>query len=308
MRLPLAHIDEGDLQLAVARQHGIVASEPLVFMPVGEDSWNYRLGSHVVSVRRDLHGFAETSYRVAASLAAAGLDFVCAPLPTTEGEVWFKFSGYPTVVTPWRGVDLETCRSDRGDRAVADLLGQLHDRRNLTFADQAPVEDFVPQFAARLVSFLGTDPGDWRHLHPVLERLARARPLLEAIWCALDGLGRELRGKYGRTDMVVTHGDISPANVVGTSYAGLKIIDWGGCRIAPPERDLYHFQRTFGSPRAGRDDLFRYYDWHWYLGELAEYAGTLSAPDWRAADRDIAAERLATLLTWLLHENRRHRS
>ncbi len=79
-----------------------------------------------------------------------------------------------------------------------------------------------------------------------------------------------------RDDLVITHGEPHPANVM--SLAGrLLLVDWDTVALAPPERDLSlvtgpgledsRYQESTGNPV--NVDLLSLYQLRWYLDDLA---------------------------------------
>lgn len=92
----------------------------------------------------------------------------------------------------------------------------------------------------------------------------RERRLFEAVLAALDVAALE-------GELVVSHGDFSPRNVLD-SRSGLRLIDFDRCQMAPRQRDVAYWGA-----------------WAWATGVLAG-----GCPSWHVGDRfEAAYDRLA---------------
>jgi len=170
----------------------------------------------------------------------AGLDFVVAPLPATDGRVLRRLTGrYSLVVHPYLpdchsgpGGEFET---SAGRHAVVAMLVRLHSAK----ATRPPADNFeIPGRAALLAAMHST--GEPWQAGPYGTRsrdlLARHAADLGALLAAFDELAGRVRTTGGR--MVITHGEPNAANVLKTP-AGFVFVDWESALLAPPERDLW---------------------------------------------------------------------
>jgi spectinomycin phosphotransferase len=108
----------------------------------------------------------------------------------------------------------------------------------------------------------------------------------------------ELAAQVGASDrdLVVTHGEPHPANLVrsgGRSY----LIDWDTVGLAPPERDLWMLDGGPGDALAAYSEAtgtvldpsaLALYRLSWDLTDLAMYASVLRGPHRRTADTELA--------------------
>jgi spectinomycin phosphotransferase len=275
--LPPVEVDVDRLRSAVEDQYGAVAA-PLRFVPLGEDSWAFRLGPLWLSLRRDLRGHVPGAYAAAHLLARSGLDFVLAPLAGADGRLVRQVEGRPLVVFPYRDISQLSAGGVSAEeaRAVVAMLTTVH--RADVPAD-LPREGFSLPFEADLdeaQSFAdGPEPaaGYPRRLHRLL---GGHRDTLKALRAKAAELGERCRASA--SGFVLTHGEPSDANVL-RGPAGLILADWGGAMWGPPERDWFHVVRTLGiEVPACRDAELDFYRVRWRLSEIAEYATRFRRP------------------------------
>ncbi|MEU2900447.1 phosphotransferase family protein [Streptomyces sp. NPDC001273] len=272
MLLPPEDVDLHELERSVASQYE-GATGPLEFVPLGEDSWAFRLGGLWVSLRRDLRGHVPAAYRVATLLRESGLRYVLAPLTGADGRTVRAVGGYPVVVFPLVGAE-QVGRSrlvrDELER-ITSMVAQVHSTQ---VPHDLPTEDFTLSFDADLDSATafadGPEPDGG---YPArLFRLLRAhREQLIALRSEIAELGRHCAGA---ADILgITHGEPSAANVLRTAE-GFILADWGGAMVGPPERDWFHVGRTLGIDVAERcrPEFLRFYEIRWVLSEIAEYS------------------------------------
>jgi hypothetical protein len=170
----------------------------------------------------------------------AGLDFVVAPLPATDGRVLRRLTGrYSLVVHPY----LADCQSGQdgefgtsADRhAVLAMLVRLHSAK----ATPPPADDFEIPGRAALLAAMNSTGEPWQ-AGPYGTRsrdlLAHHAADLGALLAAFDELAGRVRTRGDR--MVITHGEPHAANVLKTP-AGFVFVDWESALLAPPERDLW---------------------------------------------------------------------
>lgn len=243
------------------------------------------------------------AFATALSLRAdAGLAFVIAPVPASDGQVLARLSGrYSLVVHPYvigHPAGEYGAFASAGDReAVIDLLVQLHRARS----GQPVVEDFVVPHLDALRPMIRTPREAWRG-GPYAER---ARALLHAhaagldvLMTAYEGLAERVARRQDR--LVITHGEPHPGNVMVTP-AGLVLVDWDTVLLAPPERDLWfmadgdpsvldYYARATGV-RIDPDALSLYRLW-WDLTEISGYLAQFRAPHIETADTAESWENL----------------
>ena len=288
------HITLDEVRNAVHENYG-VALGALHFVPLGEDSWNYRAPEVWISVRRDLRGHRPDAYRLARALADAQMDFVVAPMRTRTGAVVAKIVNHPLVVFP------EIIGSPVGDslttserEQVVGMLRRVHGWERPT---RLPIEDFELPFLQTLRASLewthGGEPPSGPFSERLRTRLGEFAPRIKVLIDETLNLAQQCRRDH--TPFSITHGDISVDNVL-RSAGRLLLIDWGSAAWAPVERDWYHLARAFGSGPSGRPQFMRFYRNKWVLSEIDEYATVLRRFHSGSIDDHAMWIRL---LTWL---------
>ena len=277
MLLPDPSIDVGSLAQLLVDEFGANDLTP-TFVPAGGDSWSYRAGPWWVSVRRDRQGHFPESYEAARELRDAGYEFVLAPLRGRSGHVVHTVGGRPVVVTEFvearanyreglapvhRQELARAVKALHSARVSADVRSELFD---LPFADE--LERALARAAAGshaagplgsdvsdLVSRNGARIGDWREEIAVCRERCRRAP----------------------GELVLTHGEPEPPNVLITPDDELLLLDWGDLLRAPPERDALSL-RSLAIAQPARRDFLRFYELRWILSEVAEYVSRFTSP------------------------------
>jgi spectinomycin phosphotransferase len=269
------------------------------YVPEGGGSYHWKLideddQPHFVTVddlddkdwMGDTRGAVFEGLRRALSTAAAlrygvGLEFVVAPIPARDGELLRRLDGRYTVsVFPFlagRSYPFGPYPDARLRGRALDMIAALH-QSTPAVRDRAP--HHVPRFAGRgdLNAFL---------LHP--DRLWDGGPFAEAARRLLVTRTADLAQlatgfdrlvdftSAARADLVITHGEPHPANLMSVD-GHLVLIDWDTAALAPPERDVSLIAT------AGHEGVDRYqeatgreldpavitlYRLRWYLDDLA---------------------------------------
>jgi spectinomycin phosphotransferase len=260
-------IDDTSLRQMLREQYA-APDAPLIFVPVGEDSWSYRLDDLWISVRRDLRGHVPAAYEASRLLHAAGLDFVLAPLPGADGRLVHLVGERPVLVFPYL-VSTPLTRTTATTEDVAKVVSMLDRVHRSAVEVDLPKETYTLTFDEHLEMILSPEPvvAGGPFTKPFLDLLSRARNDVIAARAELTDLARECAAA---TDPpVLTHGEPLATNVIRTAN-GLMLIDWGEAMWATPERDFVHVERTLG-PVWRRDPFTRFYEIRWRLSEIAEY-------------------------------------
>lgn len=295
MLLSLEGLDESRLFALLMEQFG-AGDGRLDFVPVGEDSWCYRLDDLWVSVRRDLRGHVPDSYRAARLLADSGLDCVLAPLAGLDGEVSHRVDGLPVVVFPYVEsvpVDVAVPTRDEIDSIIAQL-GKVH--RTGVPLDLA-AEDFSVPFESDVVEALAAAERKTADAGPFD---ARMRALLRTHRDTIDVIREEI-AVAGRMcaaspePYVLTHGEPGAPNIL---RAGDRFLfaDWGEAMWGPAERDWFHILRTLGTAPPCRPEFLHFYDLRWQLNEISEYAAIFLSEHVRDAETEAMWKRLMQYL------------
>lgn len=277
MLLPDVSIDVGSLAKLLAEEFDVSGPTP-EFVPAGGDSWSYRAGPWWISVRRDRQGHFPANYEAARELRDAGYEFVLAPFRGRSGRVVHSVNGRPVVVTEFveARANYRDGLSQVQRQDLARAVDELHSARvsadvrsesfDLPFADEleralsraiagsdmagplgSDVSDLIRRNGARI--------GDWREDITVCQERCRASP----------------------GELVLTHGEPEPPNVIITPDGEPLLLDWGDLLQAPPERDVPSL-RSLGIARPARRDFLRFYELRWILSEVSEYVDRFTSP------------------------------
>lgn len=254
-------------------------------------------------------GQAQTFARLRAAFESAlllrqsGLEFVVAPIPTTDGALLVRLdrrwaAGLFWMIDGLAGAFGPTKASERAE--VLEVLTALH---RSPLARSLAVPRPAPEIAGRnaLEGLLG-GATVWPS-GPLAREAGRAleahRRIVRAL---LDGFDRArmLILEAPVESLVVTHGEPHPANLV-RSVAGLRLVDWDTVAVAPPERDLWMV--LAGDARAADAysemtrhqvswPLIRLYRSMWRLRNIAAYSRIVSRELRPSSDTEAALERL----------------
>jgi spectinomycin phosphotransferase len=275
--LPDPSIDVGKIAELLVDEFASGQLTP-TFVPAGGDSWCYRAGPWWVSVRRDRQGHFPANYEAARELRDSGHEFVLAPARGRSGNVVHSVGGRPVVVT-----EFVEARSNFRDgltreqlQELADAVAALHAARvtvdvrpesfDLPFADELETALARAVAGADTAGPLGGDVSD-----VVRRNGARIRDWREEMADCQE------RCRAAPRELVLTHGEPEPPNVMITSGGELLLLDWGDLLRAPPERDALAL-RALGIAPPSRPHVLRFYELRWILSEVAEYVSRLTSP------------------------------
>jgi len=334
-----AGMKERDLAHALAAGWSIPAGS-LRYAPVGAGSYHWTVGEEpgerrfvTVDDLDDKGWLGRTRPAVLAGLRAAmgaavalrrqpGLGFVVAPEPAVTGETVLPVGGrHAVAVFPFLDGSPGDWSAPLPAPERAELIAML---AALHRADPAGVG--LPR----------VEPGlSWRgDLEMALTELGRpwtggpyAEPARELLAGAAGLVRRELgrldrwAGRLAGADVVITHGEPHPGNVIrlpatpatpvvadggGPAGARLALIDWDTVGLAPPERDLW------GVATGSGEELRRYteltgrpvdaaalelYRLRWALDDLSCFVRDLRAPHRRTPGTEDAWADLKSTLT-----------
>ncbi|MVO85693.1 aminoglycoside phosphotransferase [Streptomyces sp. p1417] len=300
-------IDDTAIARTVAA-HWLPAATEATHLPWGFGAYHWRVSDGTTTLfvtldrpgRRHTGDSLEAAYAGAAALAAAGVDVVCAPLPTRSGRFTVDVKGGEgredgagsLSVTPWlegRTPTQEQAGAPAHVRKVVAALAALHHA--------------VPPAGLRAWAPL-IGPGFAGELRERTARPWTSGPLAERARRALAARGDAIErwsSRYleladvarSRHDTwVPTHGEPHHANQVLTS-GGLKLVDWESLALAPRERDhpdlLAAGAGDLLRPDPAMIDLFAL---DWRLSEIAEYTDWFAGPHTGTADDHTALAEL----------------
>jgi spectinomycin phosphotransferase len=304
------------------------------YVPEGGGSYHWKLSgerdqAHFVTVD-DLDGkdwFGDTRQQTfdglrralgtaAALRSEAGLEFVVAPLPGSDGELLHRLDDrYSVSVFPFltgRSYPFGRYQDPELRRQAVDMIAALH-LASAVAQDRAP--HHVPSFQGRAdLTALVLDPDRPWQGGPFSEDARRLMVTRTADIARLtDGFDRLVEATSpARSNTVVTHGEPHPGNVMSLTDR-VVLIDWDTVAIAPPERDVCliagpdggdvvdRYQETTGRELDPR--VLTLYRLRWYLDDLGSTIAMFRNDHRDTSDTrrwlDSLAPQLEELTDWL---------
>ena len=267
----------------------------LTFLPEGEDSYGYIIGSETGEKY-----FAKASTSVPdACLQIASLlrhrysiSGVVAPLETSDGTLsipWhnFRVSLFPFIEgeSRWDLWKIGKDFTDAALRQTAVLLATIHHCTDEIERSSLPAVKYDLPLRNELYGVLEASgkkmPFQNSYQKRLLESLAAHRSGILETMDRYDELGRS--AVASQTPFVVTHGDPTPGNLILNTQNQLYLIDWDGVSLGPAERDLVAFtgerfdvvlESYLKNRRNGvtlHVDIFGFYIYEWTLNEIRDY-------------------------------------
>jgi len=321
-------ITERDVARALADGWDL-AAWTLEYAPVGGGSYHWVAAGGALGERRfvtvddldDKGWLGPTRPAVLAGLRAAmdaattlrrraGLGFVVAPEPASTGDTVRPVGDrHAVAVFPFLTGTLfdwgEPLPAPERDELIA-MLAALH------AVDPERVR--LPRFEAGLswrgdletaLGELGRPWDGGPYAEPARELLAGTASLVRRQLETLDRWG----AKLAAADVVVTHGEPHPGNIIRRDGAsgpepagtGLALIDWDTVALAPPERDLWSVATESGDELRRYTELtgrpvdpavLEFYRLRWALDDLSCFVRDLRAPHRRTPGTEHAWEAL----------------
>lgn len=307
--LPCAHV--GDL----LHRHWGVATERVEYAPVGFGSHHWIAtgrdgrrwfvtadhldagGGWLGGDAEDLAAALTAAARTTRALAAAGYEFVHAPVPDRAGvlarrvlpgwmmQLFDYLDGWSTGYGAWEDP------AER--RQIAAVVGRLH---AATPPEGVRRWELAVPGRAPLMSALDDRDRPWTggpYAEPVRQLLGETVASIRARFARFDVLAaREIEASPD--PWVVTHGEPHTANVIRTGEGRMCLIDWDTVALAPRERDLatvldgshevlQAYQDAAGpvTPRPAALELF---DLWWALAEVCAYVQLFRQPHTETTD------------------------
>ena len=205
-------------------------------------------------------------------------NFVVPPIDV-QGKTSFSILTGKIYVYPYIDGEIVTIGNEKFDKDLVDklldIIVKIHSSKD-KITVRLSVEDFNNDFLTdfeRLLT-LQTDRGA-RSNSEAVSILKSNEALIRKLINTHTKLGEYY--KKNKPYLVLTHGDITGRNIILSEY-GLKLVDWDGAMISPPERDLNflldnpHFSVDEYLRKMGMDHydpkLKEYYGQQWALGSI----------------------------------------
>lgn len=288
-----ADLDTNAIAEVVAREWGIAAKPER--LPVGGDSWSFRIADTFVNVRhaRGRRKPWRRPRNVEAALVAAirlaqELDFLLAPTPTASGAPLARCGRFAISMWPFLDGQVHYRTYERPELAqVTEWIARLHGATSTV--DDIPVdrEDFEVRIADTLRTALDRVPtSDGPYATRFIALIEKHGSSVLAQLAEFEALADRLRGRQYRP--VLTHGEPFPGNVFVERSGRRWLIDLAELMLAPRERDLGYLamlakaadqdlpERVYGAVNDA--DYVRFYRLRWGLSEITEYVDRFGGP------------------------------
>jgi spectinomycin phosphotransferase len=322
-------LDRAALSDALERDWGIAAPR-LEYLPVGFGSHHWsavaaggerwfvsaddlQAGHHAGRAPDDVFATLVRAFTTASALRdVAGLEFVLAPLPSTDGTVLRRLDArYAIRVEPYvEGAAMTFGRFEDEDdrRRMGTLLGRLHAASDRTPSELPGREDFALPGRVALEEALAQLDAPW-NAGPFAEP---ARALLRihagAVRRRLRAYDEQAERVRAEPDLwVVTHGEAHNANVMRDPRGGFHLVDWDTTLIGPRERDLWMVldpdrigwdeYREYAGPARLRDETLGLYRERWALADICVYVAELRRPHEETEDTRASWDGLGQYLS-----------
>ncbi|CRZ14349.1 protein kinase family protein [Mycolicibacterium neworleansense] len=233
----------------------------------------------------------EAAYAGAAALAAAGLNMVCAPLPSRSGRFTVDVRGGALSVTPWLQGSSPTevqAREPQHVREVVLALDALH-----SALPPEGLRPWTPQVGFSFAEELRTRTAEPWTSGPLAEKARLALTShIEPIQGWTERYLELAETACSRRDAwVPTHGEPHNDNQVVTAD-GVQLVDWESLALAPPERDYADLPAAAHHLLRPDPAMLELFALDWRLSEIAEYTRWFTAAHIGSEDDRTALEGL----------------
>lgn len=292
-----------DAVLAAVQAQWTPDVDAIEHLPVGFGAHHWRVSSagtprFFVTLdrlgRRHSAESLEAAYAAAGELAATGLEFVVATVPSRHGHRTEPLAGHRVSCVPWtvgKAVGSGPVDSEELARQNVKALARLH-------ATPSPAgmpswgprvgEDFGDSVAELLRSPWQNGPYGERARSALAKRVDAIRRWTDAYL--------ELSRRAAEFPWVPTHGEPHTANQLATDQ-GIVFVDWESLARAPRERDLGTLVASGYADLVAPDwEMIELFQLEWRLSEIAEYADWFSKPHTGTDSDRVAFEDLTTEL------------
>ena len=320
-----------------------LSAETLRYAPVGGGSYHWVVTSEpgeqwfvTVDDLDDKGWLGRTRPAVFAGLRAAldaalrlrrdvGLAFVAAPVPALDGQT-VRPLGDAHAVTVFPFLHGTPGEWDKPlpepdlDELIAMLAALHRVDPEVVRLQRREVELSWPDDLELALRELGRPWTGGPFAEPARELLAGAAGPVRRGLAALD---RWARARFSAEDLVITHGEPHPGNIIrlaaadadgaGAGAAGpvsgaIMLIDWDTVGLAPPERDLWMVATETGAELRRYTELtgrpvdmaaIELYRLRWALDDLSCFARDLRAPHRRTPGTEHAWQALQIIIVQL---------
>jgi len=250
-----------------------ISVDSVEFISVGEESYSYLITS---GKNEYFAKYCDKSY-ITKNIDAANkvlltlkhLDFVVPPIDV-NGQTSFDVLEGRMYVYPFIKGRVIRIGNEKWDsnfvKRMVDIMIQIHASASL-INFKLSEEDFSNKFSQRFNELLNFIKNHGDLNKKALKLLKDNESLIRKVIRRHTELGNKYKNMP--KDFVLTHGDITGLNIIDTGEQ-LKLVDWDGVMLAPPERDINFFS---SNPNFSVDEYLKRTGRNEYVPELGNYYG-----------------------------------
>lgn len=256
-----------------------IVSKSSTFIPLGEDSYSYKIIDTLstayfvkYSTYQEVVQRIDTINALLAELSF--LPFIIPPVIHKGRSSAYMLEGKLYVYPFIEGNVIQEPNTSFGEDLVGeitDIMAKIHTTQPKTAIEH---EKFTRNYGSAF-NLLEMDARKGLLSQDVQALLNKHTSTIKSIIEKFEALGEKFRQQ--KPMFVLTHGDITGLNLIRTKR-GLKLVDWDGACMAPPERDIMfiidnpHFSfedyRKLTNGSAYNPELKSYYSMHWALESI----------------------------------------
>lgn len=212
------------------------------FIPVGEESYAFSIalnnGSKYFVKYCDKQKIIKSIDKVNALLLQLNeFDFVVPPIEV-NGKTSFEVDNGKIYVYPLVEGSVIRMGNEKFDKHLVDtltgILVRIHSVNPKDIAN-LPKEDFENNYCQRLEQIIAD-----KNENKLDQRAALVLENNEKTIRSMIEKQNKVANDYKQKNLgfVLTHGDVTGLNIIVTNEGGIKLVDWDGAMLTPPERDL----------------------------------------------------------------------
>lgn len=250
------------------------------FIPVGEESYAFSValnnGSKYFVKYCDKQNIIKTMDKVnALLLQLKEFDFVVPPIEV-NGKTSFEVGNGKIYVYPYIEGSVVCMGNKKFDKKLVDsltgILVSIHSSKPKMLVE-LPNEEFENNYDQRLQKIIVNKNND--KLDSKAALLLKINE--ETIRNIIEKQNQVANDyKQRKPELVLTHGDVTGLNIIISNDGDIKLVDWDGAMLAPPERDLNFL---LDNPNFSLDKYIQLSGYKHFDLQMKEYYGRQWALD-----------------------------
>jgi len=250
------------------------------FIPVGEESYAFSIvlnnGSKYFIKYCDKQKIIKSIDKVnALLLQLKEFDFVIPPIEVNR-KTSFEVGNGKIYVYPFVEGSSIRMGNEKFDKQLVDtltgILVSIHSANPKILVD-LPQEEFENNYDQRLEQILVAKNSNNLY-HKATLLLENNEKIIRSMIEKQNQVANAYKQKS--PDLVLTHGDVTGLNIIVTKEGHIKLVDWDGSMLTPPERDLNFL---FDNPNFSLDKYIQLSGHKHFDLQMKEYYGRQWALD-----------------------------